>query len=138
MSRSRAWPARLWPAVLFVVTTALMYRNWLAEPYQPGRTGTAAYGHNHAGAFPEVAGWALVELVVLYGLLAPGSANAGVGRAAIALLLLVPWALASLMLTMHAGPVVALHALWVIALTAGTLVVLVARILARRRAPVGG
>ncbi|HEY8374888.1 MAG TPA: hypothetical protein VIK91_00310 [Nannocystis sp.] len=116
------------------MTTALMYRDWLADPHDPSRTGTAAYGHNHAGAFPQLAVWALVELVVLYAVLAPGSARAGVGRAAVALGLVLPWALMSLMLTMHAGGIMVLHALWVVALSAGTLVVLLSRIVARRRA----
>lgn len=127
------WPARLWPSVLFVATIALMVRDFLVDPFDPARTGTAAYGHNHEGALPSFAVWALCELVVLHLVLAPGSATAGVGRAVVALLLLAPWALFSLMLAMHAGGVIVLHALWVVALAAGSLVVLLVRIARRAR-----
>lgn len=124
--------AQLWPVALLVVTAGLMVRSHLADPYDPTLTGTARYGHNHEGALVELLLWCLGELVVLNLVLAPGRRHQ-VWRAAVALALFVPWAFLSLMLTMHAGGIIALHALWTLALCLGIVVTLVARIVGRPR-----
>ena len=126
------WIARLWPVVWFVVTLALMYINWQGDPFDPTLTDTRRYGHNHEGALPQMAALALAELAVLYLVLAPGSAVRSVWRAVVALLMFAPWTLFSLFMTMHAGGIVGLHALWLLVVDLGIVVVLVARIVKRR------
>ncbi|HEY0136057.1 MAG TPA: hypothetical protein VGB85_18350 [Nannocystis sp.] len=130
MSRSIA---RLWPVVLGIATLAAMYMNWRGDPFDPTLEGTARYGHNHEGALSQIASLVLAELVVLYLVLAPGSAARSIGRAIAALLLFAPWTLFSLLLTMHAGGIAALHALWLMAVDLGIVVVLVARCVKRRQ-----
>ena len=129
MSRSIA---RLWPVVLFVATLALMYVDWLGDPFDPTLEGTRRYGHNHEGALWQMASWVAAELVVLYLVLAPGSAGRSVGRAIAALLVFAPWTLFSMFMTMHAGGIVALHWLWLMLVDVGIVVVLIARCSRRR------
>jgi hypothetical protein len=123
--------SRLWPVALYAAVVSLMVLNWQRDPFDPTLTGTASYGHNHDGALAEMALWALAELVVLHLVLAPGAPAAGTWRAVAALLGFGVWTLFSLMITMHAGGIVALHALWLMAVDLGIVVVLIAR--ARRR-----
>lgn len=73
MSTGRTWFARLWPAALCALTILLMYRDWLEDPYDPSRAGTALYGHNHEGAFKRLAIVVLCEWVVLQVVLGPGA-----------------------------------------------------------------
>ena len=124
--------SRLWPVALYAAVVSLMALNWQRDPFDPALTGTASYGHNHDGALSEMALWALAELVVLHLVLAPGAPTAGTWRAVAALLGFGVWTLFSLMITMHAGGVVALHALWLRAVDVGIVVVLVTRAGARR------
>lgn len=105
---------------LWAITAALMTRSYLQDPYDPSRTGTSAYGHNHQGALLHGLGLSLVELIVLLAVLRPWSYLRAWPRALGALALLVPWTGLSALLTMHAGGVVALHLAWLLVLV-GTL-----------------
>ena len=125
--------ARLWPLVLGIAAVALMYMDWREDPFDPALQGTRRYGHNHDGALTQMAVWVLVELVVLYVVLGPGSASARIWRAAVALVIFVPWTLLSLAVMMHAGGIVAVHGLWLLVVCVGLVAVLVARIVARPR-----
>lgn len=132
MSNTTNLLSRLWPVALYAAVVSLMALNWQRDPFDPALTGTASYGHNHDGALSEMALWALAELVVLHLVLAPGAPTAGTWRAVAALLGFGVWTLFSLMITMHAGGVVALHALWLMAVDVGIVVVLVTRAGRRR------
>jgi hypothetical protein len=112
--------ARLWPLVLGIAAVALMYMDWREDPFDPALEGTRRYGHNHDGALTQMAVWVLVELVVLYVVLGPGSASARIWRASLALM-------------MHAGGIVAVHGLWLLVACVGLVAVLVARIVTRPR-----
>jgi hypothetical protein len=94
------------------MTALLMARNHLADPYDPSRQGTAAYGHNHPGALLQGLVVTLVELAVVYLILRPGSYRHSWGRAALALAIFLPGAAASAVLTMHTGGIYSLHFLW--------------------------
>lgn len=131
MSGAATWLARLWPAALLAGTLALMYESSIADPFDPTRTGTARYGHNHAGALAQMSTWCACEFVALELLLAPGYRDQ-IWRAAAALLLFGAWALLSLVMTMHQGLIVGLHALWLIAVCVMVLATLIVRAVRRR------
>jgi hypothetical protein len=120
------WLARLWPAALLAGTAALMMESAAADPFDPTLTGTARYGHNHEGALGQMLTWCACEFVALELLLAPGWSDR-LWRAIVALLLFGAWALFSLVMTMHQGLIVALHALWLIAVCVMVLATLIVR-----------
>ena len=122
--------ARVWPLVLFAAAVALMVHDGRGDPFDPALAGTARYGHNHEGALQQMVTFAAVELVVLYLVLWPGSDR--VWRAGVALLLFAGWTAIMLMMLMHAGGIVAVHWMWLVAVDIGLLVVMIARILRRR------
>ena len=126
MSAPLTWLARLWPAALLAGTAAAMLESSIADPFDPTLTGTARYGHNHEGALAQMLMWCACEFVVLEMLLAPGWSER-VWRATVALLLFAGWALFSLVMTMHQGSIVALHALWLIAVCGMVLATLIVR-----------
>ena len=132
MSGIKFWVARLWPLALFAGAVALMITSWQADPFDPSLEGTRRYGHNHDGALVEIGLWTLAELVILYAVLAPGSVGRRVWRAIAALLLFAPWTLVSLLLVMHAGGILGIHALWLMAVDVGITIVLATRAVARR------
>lgn len=127
MSTPLTWMARLWPAALLAGTAALMVESASADPFDPTLTGTARYGHNHEGALAQMLTWCACEVVALELLLAPGWSDR-VWRAAASLLLFGGWAFLSLVMTMHQGSIVVLHALWLIAVSGMVLATLIARV----------
>jgi hypothetical protein len=133
MSTGRTWFARFWPAALCALTVLLMYRDWLSDPYNPSLEGRARYGHNHEGALWQMVLWVLCEWAVLQGVLRPGGREREVWRAALALLLLLPWTYFSMFMAMHAGGIVGLHVLWLMAAVVGVAGVLVSRSVFRWR-----
>ncbi|MEZ4383176.1 MAG: hypothetical protein R3A79_17745 [Nannocystaceae bacterium] len=116
---------------LWLAIVVLMVRSHLGDPYDPALEGTAAYGHNHEGALLQALVWTFTELVIVSAILRPWSYRRSWGRALGALALLVPWTGLSLMMTMHAGGIVALHALWLLLVTVLVAVVLVSAIFIR-------
>lgn len=125
--------ASLWPLALYAATVTLMVLDARSDPFNPALEGTARYGHNHDGALTQMALWALVELVLLHVVLAPGSPARPVWRAVLALLGFLAWTLFNLVLLMHQGGIVALHAMWLLAVVLCIIVTLIARIVNRRR-----
>jgi hypothetical protein len=89
-----------------------MARDHVSDPYDPHRQGTAAYGHNHEGALVQGLILSLIELAVVYLILRPGSYHKSWARAALALVLYVPWTAVSMVMTMHAGGIFTLHFFW--------------------------
>ncbi|MBL9105340.1 MAG: hypothetical protein JNL82_30655 [Myxococcales bacterium] len=131
MATPAARLARLWPVALFAATAGLMVHDHLSDPHDPTLTGTDRYGHNAEGALLHMLAWSFGELLAVYVVLAPGSDR--VARALFALALFLPWSFFSLLMVMHQGGIVALHALWMLTLCGGIMVTLIARILVRRR-----
>jgi len=109
-----------------------MMESAAADPFDPTLTGTARYGHNHAGALAQMLTWCGCEFVALELLLAPGWSDR-LWRAIVALLLFVPWAFFSLVMTMHQGFIVALHALWLIAVCVMVLATVIVRAVRGRK-----
>lgn len=113
-------------ACLWLAVVVMMVRDDLRDPFNAALEGTARYGHNHEHALVEGILWTLSELVLLYAILRPWSYRRSWGRALGALALLVPWTGLSMVMTMHAGGIVALHFLWLLLVTllvAGVLVI---------------
>ena len=115
------------------VTAIAMAISYLRDPYSPLREDTAAYGHNHEGALWQGLLITAVELVIVGLILRPWSYQRAWWRALGALGLLVPWTLFSALMVMHAGGILAIHFLWVLGLTAATVVVLLWSIVASVR-----
>ncbi len=97
---------------LWLATAGLMARDYAADPPDLALVGTRAYGHNHEGALVQGLVFSAIELLALLALLRPWSYDRAWGRALVTLLLLAPWTLFSMMMTMHAGGVFVLHFLW--------------------------
>lgn len=132
--------ASAWTRVRYLVlvgawaaTVILAIRDAALDPHDPSRIGTAQYGHNSEGVLAAVLPLTVVELAVALAILRPASYHAAWPRAAAAFLVFAAWSVASLLATMHAGGVVALHALWVMVLALGCLVAMLWSLLARRR-----
>jgi hypothetical protein len=104
--------------LLWITAAAAMVLDHVGDPHDPAREGTAAYGHNAPGSLELGLIVTLVELLIVWAILRPGSYRRSWGRAVIALVLLGPWLAASLLMTMHAGGIFVIHLLWVFALTA--------------------
>lgn len=117
---------------LWLAIVVLMIRSHLGDPYDPALTGTEAYGHNHEGALLQGVIWTFTELVIVSAILRPWTYRRSWGRALGALALLVPWTGLALLMTMHAGGIVALHALWLMLVTALVFVVLLSALFVRR------
>lgn len=117
---------------LWLAIVVLMIQSHLDDPYNPALTGTAAYGHNHEGALLQGMIWTFTEVVIVSAILRPWTYRRNWGRALAALALLVPWTGLSLLLTMHAGGIVALHTLWLMLITALVFVVLLSTLFVRR------
>ena len=98
---------------LWTLTAAWMAVSYARDPYDPALADTRRYGHNGEGALQLGIVVSLVELLVLLAVLRPWKPGPAWGRLFVALGLLLPWALFSAILTMHAGSVIMIHLLWV-------------------------
>lgn len=96
---------------MWATTVALMVRSHLLDPFDPRRQGTAVYGHNPEGALRVGLTAITIELALAFLVIRPWLRPA-VGRSTIGLLLAAPCAVLSMLMTMHAGGIVALHFLW--------------------------
>jgi hypothetical protein len=118
IDRRKAWAAvRMAGLVtMWLGTLALMVADHVNDPFNPLLEGTRRYGHNDASALERGVIMTAVELAVLVGILRPWSYWHAWLRALIALIVLVPWTFFALLLTMHAGGIMAIHAVWCMAL----------------------
>jgi len=82
------------------------------DVWDPAWEGTQTYGHNGPEGLRRGVQFLLIECAVLVGLLRPWSWKRSWIRAGIALVLWSPWALLSLMSSMHAGGVWVIHGMW--------------------------
>jgi len=132
---TKAWIRARYLALVgaWAATAILALRDDALDPYDPSLVGTAQYGHNSEGILAFVLPLTVVELAVALAILRPASYHASWLRAGAAFLVFAAWSLVSLMATMHAGGVMALHALWVMALALGCFVAMVWSLLARRK-----
>ncbi len=98
---------------LWLIALGLMIYSWLTDPADPTLTGTDAYGHNSEGSMRQMGLLSATELLILYAIIRPWSFHRSVGRLVLAVALLIPWAITSMAISMHAGGIVAIHFLWV-------------------------
>ena len=98
--------------LLWLAIAAAMWRSAVQDPYDALLTGSARYGHNGEGALR----WGLiaitVELTIALAVLQPWRRDRRAAPAGVALLLSVPWALVSMIMSMHTGGVLTLHWVW--------------------------
>jgi hypothetical protein len=113
------------PLVLWAATVTLMVRDDRRDPFRAALEGTARYGHNHDGALTTGIVLATLEAVVLIGILRPWSYDRSWARAAVALVLWLPWTALSMVFTMHAGGVLLIHFLWLFALLCALVVTII-------------
>jgi hypothetical protein len=105
-----------------VLTLGFMALDYWRDPPDPSRHGTAAYGHNGAGALAMGITLLLIEAAALCAILRPWSYRRSWGRALSALALFSVWAAVWVVLTMHTGGVLMVHFLWLVAVLAGLFV----------------
>lgn len=113
------------PFLVFAAFVVWMLLDWRGDPYDPALKGTAAYGHNSENALSVGIAFASTELVVFYLLTWPFLIRRPRWFFVLPLLGIVGiavWAFLSMVFSMHAGGIVAIHFLWVVAL--GVLLVL--------------
>jgi hypothetical protein len=90
------------------------------------------YGMNWPGDLGGYLWNTAVEAGVLVLLLRPWSFRDSIGRLVLALLLFVPWALFSLVVGMHGGPISNAHELWLLLVCAGLVAGLIMTVRGRR------
>lgn len=111
--------------LFWLVAVIAMIAGYWSDPYSPLREGTRAYGHNHEGALTQGLLFVTVELIVVALIVRPWSYRQSWGRAVAAWVVFVPWTAMAMMLTMHAGNVLAIHFLWLLALSTVLTIVMV-------------
>lgn len=99
---------------LWAVVVALMYRNYLLDPPDPTRQGSATFGHNIEGEFERNVIFTTVELAVLYLILRPWSYHRSWWRSLSALVLFAPWT-CLLFAILHVGGTTNLQLFWLMA-----------------------
>ena len=122
--------------VLWLLTIAAMVRDYyVVDPVDPTLEGTAAYGHNADGTLFTMVLFTAIELAVLHGLLRPWTASRPgqrvLARIGWVLPLVVVWTFMSAVLMMHAGGVVVLHTLWLLAVIASLIIAFIVTVIAR-------
>jgi hypothetical protein len=128
------WLATLVVPLAWVAVAAAMAGSWSSDPYDPARTGTAAYGHNGEGGLSFGLALTGVEALVLLVALRPWSYTArSWARPLVTLGAALPWTLLSALLTMHAGGIIAIHLLWLLAAVVALAALTVATALTPRR-----
>ena len=133
---AKAQPRTAWTRPIFAFLASwsfgavvLMLYDYINDPYNPALEGTARYGHNARGAIFWHLGAIAVELGFLQLILRPWTYRAATWyRAAIALLIWVPWAVVSVVWTMHAGGVAIIHGLGAVLVTLFLGVLLIASV----------
>ena len=125
------WLATLVVPLAWASVAAAMGASWSSDPYDPALTGTDAYGHNGEGGLSFGLMLTGIEALVLLFALRPWSYTArSWARPLVTLGAALPWTLLSALLTMHAGGIIVLHLLWLLAVDAALAVLTVAMALA--------
>lgn len=112
----------LWLAAAAVALVALLVRAHVNGEYDPAGE---AYFANYPGELGSNLRMGAIELLVLVGLLRPWSYRHAVGRAAVALLLWLPWAALGLFACMHCGSLGSAHGLWRLIVLLGLFVAMI-------------
>ncbi|MCE9578643.1 MAG: hypothetical protein K8W52_36295 [Deltaproteobacteria bacterium] len=127
-----------WLPTVGLVVAGMMARNfYLVDPYDPGRTGTALYGHNDQNSLHVGLLLMAIELAVALALLLPWPQRWRTARTKLGLGLFLPWTMVSALMVMHGSGVLALHLLWVTVVMLTFAVRSIGDASARRRAATG-
>jgi hypothetical protein len=97
-----------WPILM-----GLAFRARMADAFDPS---ASAFGTNWPGDVAHVALFGAVEVAVLIAIMRPWSYRRSWGRAALAAILFAAYGLFTLLVGMHAGSILGIHALWLLAL----------------------
>jgi hypothetical protein len=119
--------------LLAIIVSALMVRDWIRDPGPTGREGDLVNWHNAPGDLWTFGLLLAAEVAVLYAVLRPWSYRRSWGRAVLALALCTPPLLIAIVLLIHSGGIMALHALWLMVVFALLLVCTVVSALAAWR-----
>ncbi len=110
-----------------------MAQDWRADPFDPLRHGTEAYFHNHEAALVHGLSLTLLEATAVLLILRPWSYRRSWGRSLSAVIVVLPWTAFWGMSLMHAGGIVVIHFVWLVALLAVTSIAAVWSGVAARR-----
>jgi hypothetical protein len=107
-SRASFWLRHVWLPLAWGVGLVLI----LWGRVGPSDPAAQQYGANWPGDLRAALALLTVETLVLYAILRPWSYRASWQRSLLALLVVAPWALLSVIVTMHAGRILGLLAFW--------------------------
>jgi len=120
----------LWMAAAAVALVGMLVQAWQGGPFDPaGRERMA----NYPGDLRTFLVRGAVELLVLALVLRVWSYRHAPGRAALALVLCLPWAALNSILCMHCGPIGGAHAVWLLLVAAGLLIAVIVSTIAQVR-----
>jgi hypothetical protein len=123
--------------LLWLTTVILMVRSWAGDPYDPALEGTDRYGHNHDGALTDGVVFTVIELAVLLAILRPWSYDRSWGRSLVATMLLLPVTAFSMLMSMHAGGIIALHFTWLFLALVGVAIAFLVSAISKYRGITG-
>jgi len=112
---------RLKVSALAIAWLALMAAAYWARRRSSFDPLSRAFGHNWPGDLQNVALYGGLEILILTIIVRPWSYDRSWGRALIATGLLIPYTAFALVATMHAGTIIFIHALWLVALLVAML-----------------
>lgn len=98
---------------LWIAFAVMMVRANLADPPTQG---AADHGSNVEGALQVALGASFTEMLVLLGLMMPWSQSWSGGRLLLSWGIFAPWLMITALMSLHGGPVILLHLLWVLVL----------------------
>ncbi|HEY9225918.1 MAG TPA: hypothetical protein VIP11_04680 [Gemmatimonadaceae bacterium] len=104
------------PTAILGVTILLMWRSAIADQGPTGLPNDLPNWHNRAGELGIYASFVFVEAAVALLIVRPWSYDRSRGRALGAAVLFAPWVLLNLMMLIHSGGIMVLHALWLVIL----------------------
>lgn len=121
----------LWMLAAAAAQLAVLVRGHFAGEYDAT---AGSYGMNHPGDLPHFLRMGALELLVLTALLRPWSYRHAWGRALLALVIWIPWALFAAIACMHCGPIGGALMGWRFGVVIALSVTLIVSAIARRRA----
>ncbi len=105
---------------LWLFVAAMVCSSYFGDRHEPGYY----FARNTREAFYWLLVISLVEVAVLYLLLRPWNYQRSFARPLLALVIFAPWAIANMMLSMHAQTIILQHSFWLFFIVCPLLIIL--------------